>query len=299
MSLASFPEELVEHILADAVIASPAPSLRASWHTPLDLRTRVAPLLVSSSFHRIAVPLFYHTVVIHTPGQSKALLQALHKQPSLARSVRRLVLLAPAETDIEILQLLAHVHYLDITLPLEDREFGLAGALHGLHNLEELVIRKGAATYLSQRGPRAVLDALAGVITSCPKLDSVTIAFPLSADHSLSPLVDALTSASSLTTLRTPVPSFWSPTLLNISSNPALQALCLGDDLSGKSAEHRRPVMASSLFLSAARQHGRLSDLIRAGTSVVGWRSRAWTMGSVDLGNPPAVNAEARFDSSC
>ncbi|KAJ7054142.1 hypothetical protein C8F01DRAFT_1164084 [Mycena amicta] len=290
----TFPEELLEHILADAVVASPSPSSRPPWHTPLDLRTRLAPLLVSTKFHRIAVPLFYHTLVLHSPRQSQLLLDALHAQPGLARCVRRLVLLAPCETDVDTFRLLceagARIQYLDITLLPEDRDFGLADALRGFDGLQHLVVRKGPATYLSQRGPRAILDALADVVASCPKLESATFSFPLSTDPALSSLVGALADAPALTTLRTPMPSFWSSTLLTVSVNPALRKICLGDDLS--TAEGRRSVMASSLFLSAARRHGRLADLIRAGTTVSGWRARAWTMGSLDAGTHPTVNAE-------
>ncbi|KAF7313886.1 hypothetical protein HMN09_00546400 [Mycena chlorophos] len=291
-ALRAFPEELLEHILAETVVSSANPSARPPWHSPADTRTRLAPLLVSSQFHRIALPLFYHTVVLRSPKQSRALVAALKTQPSLARCVRRLILLAPSETDVETLALLrdagARIRYLDITLPTE--ESGLPDALRALDGLEELVVRKGPATYLSQRGPRAVLEALADLISSCTKLESTTVSFPLSADPALSTLVGALAAAPSLHTLRTPVPSFWSPTLLAVSANPAMRRICLGDDLSGMGKP--RSVMASSLFLSAARAHMRLSDLIRAGTSVIGWRTRAWTMGSV-AAEPPSATRES------
>ncbi|KAF7324635.1 hypothetical protein MKEN_00505000 [Mycena kentingensis (nom. inval.)] len=298
MSFSSFPEELVERILADAVVAVPAPSTRPSWHRSSECRTRVAPVLVSKQFHRISLGLLYSTVVLHTPTQSASFLAALRAQPQLARCVRRLVLLAPCDADVEIARLLrvsgAQIAYLDVTLPHDDHDSGLAHALRGLGGgLRHLVIRKPPATYLSQCGPRAVLDALS---TSCTNLESATLSFPLSPDPALASLVAALTAAPALHTLRAPAPSFWTPTLLGVAQNPALRRICLNADLAAApSFTSRRPLIATSLFLSVARTHGRLSDLIRAGTSVLGWRVRAWTMGSVDAsasaGSYPGASA--------
>ncbi|KAJ7182781.1 hypothetical protein C8R43DRAFT_13199 [Mycena crocata] len=239
-SLALFPEELLERILADVVTAKPTPNPRAPWHpsparsrssttasssstaqTTTQIRTRTAALLVSRAFHRIALPLFYHTLVLHSPSQSTALLQALHTHPHLARAVRTVVLPAPSRADARVLRTLPDVRVLDVTLPptLDDAPDEGAGehigdALRALSTLRTLTIRKAAGTYLSQPAPRAVLDALASAVSLSPMLHTLTTSFPLSADPALASLVSALASPDAcpaLETLRTPVPSVWGP----------------------------------------------------------------------------------------
>ncbi|KAJ7220614.1 hypothetical protein GGX14DRAFT_354292 [Mycena pura] len=309
VQLASFPEELLERILADAVVAPPTPHPRAPWHHPQPddtkaVRTRLAPLLVCRAFHRIALPLFYHTLVLHTPSQSHALLRTLRAQPGLARAVRTLVLVAPSPADADILHLLCRTERLlalDVTLPTASEgdtapDAAFACALRSLRSLTDLVVRKGAGTYLSQPAARAALEALADAVSSCPSLETTTLSFPLSADPTLVPLVAALAAAPALHTLRTPLPAFWTLPLLTVSANPALAKICLGDLPASAPAckDKGRPLLGTSLFLAAARQHARLSELIRAGTAVLGWRGRAWTMGAGAYPPPPALQAGAK-----
>ncbi|KAJ7899416.1 hypothetical protein B0H13DRAFT_2337122 [Mycena leptocephala] len=140
----------------------------------------------------------------------------------------------------------------------------------------------------------------------------------------LSTLTAALAAAPALTTLRTPLPALWAPAYAVVAANPALGRICLGDDLgssassspspspcsstcavpacdpstlAGKPAPpprrssfpslslgRKRPILPTALFLSSARRHARLSELVRAGTDIaaggVGWRGRAATVGS-------------------
>ncbi|KAK7052164.1 hypothetical protein R3P38DRAFT_2502609 [Favolaschia claudopus] len=359
-TLPSFPEELLERILAHAVIAPAAPHPRASWHSPSSSspsseqtqttkppRGRTAPLLVSHTFHRIALPLFYHTLVLHSPRQSAGLLAALRARPFLASAVRVLVLASPSAGDAEVLGVLmlsgeSRVGVLDVTLPssgiggngsggLEGKELEeLAGALRELCTLRALSVRKGAGTYLSQRAPRVLLDALAEAVNNCAQLHTTTLTFPLSTDPALLPLANALSTAPALTTLRTPLPALpnAAPAYALVAENESLQRVCLGDDIdvpalalpapapalveeecanakellpvpsrsprratcssgsvvpssSPSSPRAARPILPTSLFLSAARPHDRLCELIRAGTHVAvgGWRGRAVTIG--------------------
>lgn len=99
------------------------------------------------------------------------------------------------------------------------------------------------------------------------------------------------------------MPALWASPLLSISANATLTQICLGEDAHHpslalastmpyerrrtpsspflpKQEAQRRPILGTSLFLSEARKHTRLVDLIKAGTAVVGWRGRAWTVGA-------------------
>ncbi|KAJ7220615.1 hypothetical protein GGX14DRAFT_559406 [Mycena pura] len=299
--LADLPEELLERILANAVVAK---------HPADDGAPRIVPLLVCRAFYRIVLPFVYHNVVLHTLAQSLAVLHTLRAHPALARSVRTLVIRAPGPADAEILRAMARAGggllALDITLPGTCKSGGaepdaaLLDALRELRSLRDLTVRKGAGTYLSQPAPRALLAALADAVASCPALvrppappaclsllltpaqKTVALSFPLSADPALAPLVAALAAAPALHTFRTPLPSLWAPPLLAVSANPALAQICLGDDLPPRARTRgardgewgRRPVLGSSLCLHAARQHARLCELLLAGTTVIGWRDR-------------------------
>ncbi|KAJ7797695.1 hypothetical protein B0H14DRAFT_2909881, partial [Mycena olivaceomarginata] len=301
-TLVSLPEELLERILA---------------HT--DTRSRMAPLLVFRAFHRIALPFFYHTLVLHSSHQSAALLVALRAQPDLARGVRVLVLPSPSASDAAVLSMLPKLLVLDVTLPNSAEEADdLTRAVRDLRTLQELSVRKAAGTYLSQPAPRAMLDALAGAVLASPQLTSTALSFPLSGDPALATLTTALAAAPALHTLRTPLPAMWAHAYAEVAANPALARVCLGDAASPAApslaecgnvacppaptpapmmrapierratftsfsgpAYQPRPILPTALFLRAARPHARLSELIRAGTHLAagGWRGRSATVG--------------------
>ncbi|KAJ7791691.1 hypothetical protein B0H14DRAFT_2934547 [Mycena olivaceomarginata] len=231
-TLASFPEELLERILAHTVIAPPAPHPRAPWHqgnaSTKDTRSRMAPLLVCRAFHRIALPFFYHTLVFHSSRQSAALLAQLRAQPDLARGVRVLVLPSPSASDAAVLSMLPKLLVLDVTLP-NSADDDLTRAVRDLRTLQELSVRKAAGTYLSQPAPRAMLDALAGAVLASPQLTSTALSFPLSGDPALATLTTALAAAPALHTLRTPLPAMWAHAYAEVAANPALERVCLGD----------------------------------------------------------------------
>ncbi|KAJ6482452.1 hypothetical protein C8R45DRAFT_797376, partial [Mycena sanguinolenta] len=234
-SLASFPEELLERVLLHAVVAPAVPYSRPSWHPhssqgkELQPRGRTAPLLVCQDFHRIALPLFYHTLVLHSSRQSASVLQALRARPHLARSVRVLVLPAPSASDAEVLRMLPKLLVLDVTLPScqVDGIEQLGSAIRNLTTLQELRVRKGAGTYLSQLAPRVMLDALAVAVNECADLHTATLSFPLSSDPALTSISTALAAAPALRTLHTPLPALWTTAYVDVAANPALERVCL------------------------------------------------------------------------
>ncbi|KAJ7678031.1 hypothetical protein DFH06DRAFT_1422484 [Mycena polygramma] len=332
MSFAAFPEELLEQILHGAVVAPPYPHPRAPWHSSSagkQTRGRTAPLLACRAFHRIALPLFYNTLVLHSSSQSAALLKTLRARPDLAKAVRTLVLPSPCADDADLIRLLPGLWDLDITLPPNTAKVdALVAAVRNLRTLRSLAVRKGAGTYLSQPAPRALLDALADAVYACTEMTSTTLSFPLSADPALTRLASALASAPVLQTLRTPLPSAWSPAYVSVASNPALARICLGEEAHtptprmpdrrlssptypSSSMPHspsykRRPILPTALFLHAARPHARLVELIKAGTYICpnvgggaaggagGWRGRAATVGSA-----PQVGGEGEEVFGC
>ncbi|KAJ7312856.1 hypothetical protein DFH08DRAFT_1042137 [Mycena albidolilacea] len=243
---ALLPEELLERILAHVFVASPAPRPRASWHcvlptqSPRDTRSPTASLLVSRAFHRIALPLLYHTIVLRSSRQSVALLHTLRAQPALVWAVCVLILPTPSEWDAEVLRTLPRLLVLDATLPLtvassmnggeEGRSIeALCDAIRQLRTLRTLSLRKTTGTYLSQHAPRALLEAAADAVSRCPDLCTLTLSFPLSSDPTLAPLTSALSTAPALRTICTPLPALPSAAAVYvaIAENAALERVCL------------------------------------------------------------------------
>ncbi|KDR79205.1 hypothetical protein GALMADRAFT_223443 [Galerina marginata CBS 339.88] len=128
-------------------------------------------------------------------------------------------------------------------------------------------------------------------------------------------LTQSLSTRPKLHTFSTLLPSLWNETILRVSVNPSLERIILGDgNLSGSREGmlsrgnawsgkdfYAGPVSASlptgpyfesstqgilgtGLFLSQARKHPRLSELIRAGTSIV--RTRAQTLDTLPMSSP-------------
>lgn len=94
-------------------------------------------------------------------------------------------------------------------------------------------------------------------------------------------LTNALTTRPKLRTFCTLLPSLWNESILRVSNNPNLECIVLGDGASrSREQTHVRKadnsfeydgacgIVGTGLFLTQARKHARLSDLIRAGTCV-------------------------------
>ncbi|KAK7050514.1 hypothetical protein R3P38DRAFT_3256465 [Favolaschia claudopus] len=306
--IASFPEELLERILALVVIAPSTPQQlthRAAWHstttssstsTPTTSpsktkppRGRIAPLLVSRTFYRIALPLFYHTIPLPSPAHAAALLHTLATRPSLTCFPRTLLLLQPGALDAEVLRALPRLEVLHVTLPTPTPESfsgwknqepmrALCGALREVSTLRAMVVRKDKGTYLSQPTTRALLKALAGAVRRSDGLETFTTTFPLSTDPALAPLTSALAAKPLLHTLTTPIPAVPSSALAYaaVAENPALRCVRFSSSSCDNSSalscnngnNHTTTVLSTSLFLTAARAWPRLGSLIRAGTAI-------------------------------
>jgi hypothetical protein len=130
-------------------------------------------------------------------------------------------------------------------------------------------------------------------------------------------LADSLACAPSLRTLLTQLPAVWNPVLLCISMNPMLERIVLNPGAcdpgsgnydytswqselgGGRGADASTVVVGTGLFLMEARKYPRLSELIRAGTSII--RTRAHTMGTVSVAStvvyPTGISGAACVDS--
>jgi len=125
-------------------------------------------------------------------------------------------------------------------------------------------------------------------------------------------LTHALITRPKLRTFCTLLPSLWNETLLRVSTNPNLECIVLGDgvsrpkdymhvrttSLSGRNLDYdgaSSGIIGTGLFLTQAKKHTRLSDLIRAGTSFI--RTRAHTLGATP--SPPSPsNPRSRSQAS-
>ncbi|TFK36303.1 hypothetical protein BDQ12DRAFT_256591 [Crucibulum laeve] len=349
-NLASFPEELLERILALCVIAPLSPPARPSWHlsSPTSSssaapssphqrsnspRGRLAPLLVCKSFLRIATPLFYNTVHISSRTQLRCLLKhSLRPNPMLATYIRRVVLTGVWAEAGELLRMCRRsLRMLDLTLDTEpvlmqpgeednDAKVFCASLKH--IRPTQLALRKPANVYLTQAKPKYVIWELSSAMRGWYELESADIAFRLSDDNSvpslsssppsLSPvsrsspakqthpgpitfLTHTLSTLPYLRTFITILPSVWNETILRVSENPSLERIVLGEgnSYSSSNASANQGILGTGLFLSQARKHSRLVELIRAGTPII--RSRAHTMGTVGM---PPVSKYSSMPSS-
>jgi hypothetical protein len=180
ITLASFPEELLERILSLCLSPPPVPIPRPSWHVPpviskwpsrnASARVRTAPMLVSKSWLRIATPIVYHTLHVHSPAHAALLSRTLCRNPKLASLTRRLVVSGVWPELAPIARACTALEVLDITLDAGstvEREAALetAAFCDALNTLDihYLVVRK-ANVYLSQPKPRHVIAGLAKAI---------------------------------------------------------------------------------------------------------------------------------------
>jgi hypothetical protein len=193
---------------------------------------------------------------------------------------------------------------------------GIAKAMKSWDNLEHADI----PFRLSDDSSTGINSALS---TSIPPVLRVHHA-PITA------LTLALSTRPRLHTFSTLLPSVWNEAILRVSNNPALERIILGDgSVAMREQTHGRGVTWSSkdfyaapvgasmpaapifegsiagtgLFLMQARKHTRLSDLIRAGTSIM--RTRAQTMGTLSTapnlpssGSPPSSSGSRALTPS-
>ncbi|KAF9240067.1 hypothetical protein BU15DRAFT_46169 [Melanogaster broomeanus] len=290
-------------------------------------RNRFAPLLVSRQFLRIASPLFYHTLHLQSPNQATWLLETLQHQPSLAHAARKLVFGGIWRDCAAVLTLCDRVYDLDICLdcgpdnstpiPL-NVTFGndsdgesFCFALQQRDFITHLTIRKADNVYLTHRRPAVcTTDVCQSIIQKWSNLESVHFAVRISASPITLPLAQALSEAPRLHSVRAQVPSVWSDFLLLISSNPSLEKIMLYSESMSGVAQNRtiqglaaikgaydgvddneNAILGTGMFMIGARMHARLSELIKAGTSII--RTRATTLATVSSQKTSATTLSA------
>ncbi|KIJ62280.1 hypothetical protein HYDPIDRAFT_114775 [Hydnomerulius pinastri MD-312] len=337
-SLASFPEELLVRILSLCVTPPPVLPLRPIWDsiipppTPVTFqptlhnlppRNRLAPLLVSHQFLRIASPLFYHTLHIQSATQAARVLGTLRQHPSLANAVRKLVFGGIWPDCAPLLMLCERVDDVDISLdsgpdtgasprPLS-RPAGSGTNATSANNranmgdsdtevfcdaLEQreivhLTIRKDPSTYLTHPRPQYMLERLAKSVQKWTYLESVHLALRVSSSPNTLPLAQALSTAPRLHSVRAQLPAVWNNILLVVSSNPSLEKVMLYSESmfgihykstlgpagikgsSNSTDDNENAILGTGLYMMEAKKHARLSELIKAGTSII--RTRAHT----------------------
>jgi hypothetical protein len=191
-TILSFPEELLERILALCVVAPLVQTTRPHWHQRLDsgtIRGRLAPLLVCKKFFRISTPLFYHTIHITSPAQLHSLLSsALRRNPYLATYVRRLLFAGVWAEGGELIAMCnSNIKMLDITLDMTQlapgvntnsyvRDFDAEDFCEGIkyitHSLTHIALRKPNNVYLTQPKPKYVLGEIAKAMRNWDNLAS-------------------------------------------------------------------------------------------------------------------------------
>ncbi|KAJ4474359.1 hypothetical protein J3R30DRAFT_3508296 [Lentinula aciculospora] len=201
------PEELTEQIISLCVTAPfEPPNPRPNWlasaasTSPSSLkkrnypaiRTRLAPLLVSKDFHRIAIPHYYSTVHIASQNQAEAFLRTLRAQECLvAPHVRRFVSAGIFPSLGAILKRCTVIHDIDFCLDSGSVPSGgmehfmeeFCDALDGLKGIRRLSLRKATNAYLTLPRIRYVLTRLAAAIESWSYLESANVAFRMSDDN--------------------------------------------------------------------------------------------------------------------
>ncbi|KAJ7678050.1 hypothetical protein DFH06DRAFT_1465835 [Mycena polygramma] len=291
---AAFTEELSQQIFNDAVVAPPHPHPGAPWHSlpasssGKQTSGRTAPLLVCRAFHRIALLLFDHTLVLHSPSQSTALLGTLRAPPDLAKALIRLLGFGdnPAAEVVQRRR---------------------ARSRRNLHALRILAVRKAGAEPPAARAARAVgrstdamtrshnnphFSPLRGPSTHAPRilpLHRPTLRNPLPAAWYPAPRRDTFSS-----TLPFRCCAVTSTSNVNVTPPPRMPDRRLSSLTPSSYTSHHHPrlILPTALFLHAALPHARLVELLRAGTYICpnvgagagagsgGWRGRAATVGS-------------------
>ncbi|KAL4251168.1 hypothetical protein ABKN59_004937 [Abortiporus biennis] len=297
VTLTQLPEELIERILRMVMISNQerfetSSALRhniSSYPTPPRVRTqRYATLLVSSTWLRIGTPLLYHTVSLRTQDDADRFIAALVNNSTLASLVRTISVKGMYEGMLEIFQYCTELESLDFVVSqiptnsmsdVDDGTLEFCEGLDCISDLKQLVIRKSNQTYLTHPGPQLVLNHLAQNVSRWHSLETLRIPFrfslPLSSPTTAK-FLSALASAPSLKHIETVLPAVWNPTLLEISANPNLRTVHLaGNPPTEYTRSKSGPLLSSNLYLSSARSHPRLMELIRAGTPI--FRSRSHT----------------------
>ena len=178
-SILSFPEEVLERILALCVDAQTDAFANPSWHTRQVSRRASSILLVNKTFLRIATPLLYNTVVIRSSYQLSTILDNVFRpNPELASFVKTVAISGGSYDGLDdFVRLCVNLEEFDMTLdntPWEgDVREKFGESLMGMRKIKSLVVRKDA--YLTQEKPKHLMGQLSNAIATWTSL----VSFPL------------------------------------------------------------------------------------------------------------------------
>lgn len=330
VTFASLPEEILERVLSlvintDTISPQPPsnwfPAFPAVSRTPSP-SVRLLPLLVCRAWLRIGTPLFYRSVTIRTERTSTLLASTLQLNPELGPWVRSLTVRGTFEGMGEVFKLCADVENLDIALdngsgPCLDQTlsgqvggesvhatvFKFCEGLGHVKSVKHLVIHKHNQVYMTQSDPLYILGSLGTAIGRWSKLESINFPFrfsPPSMSRSAAAFITSLSEAPNLRSLHTLLPAVWNTALLQISVNPNLTSIHLSQNSPFPSSSptivpstYAPPaILSSNLYLSSARAHPRLIELIRSGTPM--FRCRSHTIASVKWPTSPSGSTGAK-----
>jgi len=176
VTILSFPEEVLERILALCVDAQTDAFANPSWHTRQVSRRASSILLVNKTFLRIATPLLYNTVVIRSSHQLSTILDNVFRpNPELAAFVKTVAISGGSYDGLEdFVRLCVNLEEFDMTLDNtpweEDLREKFGESLMGMRKIKSLVVRKDA--YLTLEKPKHLMNQLSNAITAWKSLVS-------------------------------------------------------------------------------------------------------------------------------
>ncbi len=219
ISIHDFPEELLEHVIALCVAASPIPTSASSpsWHTRTFMTRRTSPLLACKTFNRIGTPLLYHSINLTNPTQAELLSRTLRDNREISPLIRCLVLSTITIHSAQALSLCRNLVLLDFTLDAGSQPSSpgpqettpdpdvaeFSNALSNLSQLRHLVVRKsGAGVYLTTPRVKHILCHLAETVPQWNELvGSYDIASDSTPNHAVCFRKRRISHSSLLTTL--------------------------------------------------------------------------------------------------
>lgn len=178
-TLLSFPEEVLERILALCVDAQTDAFANPSWHTRQVSRRASSILLVNKTFLRIATPLLYNTVVIRSSHQLTTILDNVFRpNPELATFVKTVMISGGSYDGLDdFVRLCVNLEEFDMTLDNtpweEDLREKFGQSLMGMKGIKSLVVRKDA--YLTQEKPKLLMNQLSNAIAAWTSLVSLRL----------------------------------------------------------------------------------------------------------------------------
>ncbi|KIP09335.1 hypothetical protein PHLGIDRAFT_333566 [Phlebiopsis gigantea 11061_1 CR5-6] len=244
---------------------------------------RYTPLLACTVFARIGTALIFSDLHVKTAEQCSNLKRILRQRPDLARCVKAVRLDGAWGDSKDLVKALSvsggRLENFDFCItPQAEEESALPAfckalaALPTVGTVKHLRVRKASDAYLTLSTPNRILEVLAQTIPRWGSLETVNIGFRLPSGprkttpstalpsnatiSGVSQFVLALAQAPSLKAVHAELPAVWNTALLDISSNPSLHSITLSP----------APVTGGHMFLTEARKHPRLAELIENGT---------------------------------